>query len=97
MESSTTVRSVDQRGLRDLRVGCGFTLRGAEYRLGLSSGELSRYENAKRQLPARIVQPMADLYKVAAEVVLAANERDWLRREETTPPPRPVPAAPRSR
>ena len=76
-------------GLREMRQTTGLTLQQAAESLSTTEGELSRYERAERRMPLRLVGPMAVLYHTTVSQVLAANERDWLRREETVPAPRP--------
>ena len=77
--------------LRKLRTDAGLRLAKAANKIGTDHSMLIRYEATEVKLPARLVGPMADAYGTTVTQVLAANERDWLRREETNPTPAPRP------
>jgi transcriptional regulator with XRE-family HTH domain len=67
--------------LSRLRIDAGLTRAEASRQLGVDQSALWRWESGKREPPASQVRALATLYRVSADVILDALER---QREEDT-------------
>ena len=77
--------------LKDLRCDAGFTQAHVAAELDISRVPLGNAESAKRRLNDAYVQPLADLYGVSREEVLAAQDRSFGAPAAPTVPPEPAP------
>ncbi|MFB6603589.1 helix-turn-helix domain-containing protein [Streptomyces noursei] len=78
--------------LKDLRCDAGFTQAQAAEELGISRVPLGNAESSKRRLNHTYVQPLADLFGVSPDDVLAAQDRSF-----GSPASDPAPAEPAPR
>ncbi|AJC54990.1 helix-turn-helix transcriptional regulator [Streptomyces sp. 769] len=80
-----------QPDLRDLRCDAGLTQAQVAEDLGISRIPLGNAESAKRKLNDAYVQPLADLYGVSREELLAAQERSFGTPSNAPPQAEPTP------